>query len=473
MRVRWVAGAVLLAATVVSGQVRHPLPLPDPAQNLVRIELRLVTDARFASVRILEPLLARGEGQRLSGPDALRTVVQGSVLSLSGNDGRAAAAVFRLVLAQVAPESSIRWQLDVEPGHRATFEIANANDQSSPRLVDRFEGAAGETFVTAAAPVRINGPLAPPGPPAERLVLGFYFPWYERETWSDPQMLGRPLRAYSTDDAGDVLEGMRDAARAGLDGVIVSFQGKDTGGGWNHRRMLLVLQAARQTGLRVSVQIETLAAHLPDRPGPPHGDTLTAWLTDIVDLYGSHPAYLRVDGRPAVFVYVWPVVSDDTWLQVLTRVRAGGRPLFVLADTTNTAALRLADAVYTFSGTLFSPDIRAFTRQQSLAARTYHLGAPDRGGQRLGIATVTPGYDETRLRDRPERRVVDRQGGSFYQSQWVAATNGGADWVLVMTWNEWWENTHIEPSQEFGEDYLRRTRFWSTAFKDLPRAGHE
>ncbi len=38
-----------------------------------------------------------------------------------------------------------------------------------------------------------------------------------------------------------------------------------------------------------------------------------------------------------------------------------------------------------------------------------------------------------------------------------------------MTWNEWWENTHIEPSQEFGEVYHRLTRFWSTAFKDLPR----
>ncbi len=134
-------------------------------------------------------------------------------MSLSGNaDGRAAAVVFRFVLAQVTPESSIRWSLDVEPGQRAAFEIANMNDERSARVVDRFEGTAGETFATPAAPVRVNGPLPALRPPPERLVLGFYFPWFERETWSDPQMLGRPLRAYSADDAADVLQGMRDAS---------------------------------------------------------------------------------------------------------------------------------------------------------------------------------------------------------------------------------------------------------------------
>jgi hypothetical protein len=118
-------------------------------------------------------------------------------------------------------------------------------------------------------------------------VLGFYFPWFERETWSDPQMLGRPLRAYSADDAADVLQGMRDASRAGLDGVIVSFQGKETG--WNHRRMLLVLQAAQQSGLRVSADRDACRA--------PAGSSRSAAQRHAHGLADRHRRSLRIASR--------------------------------------------------------------------------------------------------------------------------------------------------------------------------------
>lgn len=470
MRARAVAGVMLLATTVAAGQVRHPVPLPEPARDLVRVELRLITDARFASVRVLGPVFASGDGQRLTGPADLRTAVLENLLALSGNvEGGSAAGAFRFVLAQATSDATVRWQLNAQPGHRATFEIYNVNDEAGPRLVDRFEGAAGETFSSSAAPLRINGPLTAPRPPPERLVLAFYFPWYEQGTWSDAQLRDRPLRTYSTEEVSDVVQVLTDAKRAGIDGVIVSFQGKDVGGGWNHRRMLAVLQAAQQTGMRVSVQIETLAAHLPDRPGPPHPDTLTAWLIDIADLYGSQPAYLKVDGRPVVFLYAWPAATVDVWGEALARVRASGRQLFALADSSDLSALRLVDGLYTFASNLFASDIGAFSRQQSLSSRTYHLLSRDRGPQRLGIVTVTPGFDDSGLRDRADHLVIDRRDGAFYESQWAGALASGADWLLVSTWNEWWENTEIEPGQKYGEFYLWHTRLWSTAFRTLPR----
>jgi hypothetical protein len=470
MLARVVACAIVLATTAVAGQVRHPVPLLDPAHDLVRIELRLITVARFASVRVQGPVFVQGSGQRATGPAALGTAVADNLLSLSGNvEGEPAAGVFRCILAQVTLASSIDWQLNVQAPHRATIEIYNMNDESRPRLVDRFEGATGDVFSTSASNARMGGPL-PVQPPPERLVLGFYFPWYDRVTWADSQLLDQPLRLYSTEDSADLLRELQDARRAGLDGVIVSFQGKEIGGGWNHRRMLLILQAAQQAGLRVSVQTETLAAHLPDRPGPPHVDTLTVWLTDIVDSYGAHPAYLRVDGRPVVFVYVWFVVDDAVWAQALGRVRASGRQLFVVADSVDPGALELADSLYTFGGNLFAADIQRYSQRHSLMTRSFHLLGADRARQRLGIVTVSPGYDESGLRDRSAPHlVVDRQGGEYYVAQWRAAVDSGADWVLVSTWNEWWENTHIEPSQRYGESYLWRTRFWSAVFKTSPR----
>jgi hypothetical protein len=217
------------------------------------------------------------------------------------------------------------------------------------------------------------------------------------------------------------------------------------------------------------VQIETVAAHLPDRPGPPHADTLTAWLTDIADLYGPHPAYLRVDNRPVVFCYIWHAVDRQTWQTTLARVRGSGRQLYVLADDERASAMSLADGTYTFAGSLFARDRSVYARDIGLAMRTWHLLAPGNGPQRLGIVAVSPGYDETGLRDRPARLAFDRRGGELYDEQWSAALESGVDWVVISSWNEWWENSQIEPGQRYGESYVWRTKFWSDLFRNLPR----
>ncbi len=99
--------------------------------------------------------------------------------------------------------------------------------------------------------------------------------------------------------------------------------------------------------------------------------------------------------------------------------------------------------------------------------RTYHLLRPhDR--RRIWIASVAPGYDDTRVRNRDTHIVVDRAAGRVYDEQWAAAIDNGADWVIVTSWNEWFENIEIEPGRRFGNVYLNRTRFWIATFKGEP-----
>lgn len=38
--------------------------------------------------------------------------------------------------------------------------------------------------------------------------------------------------------------------------------------------------------------------------------------------------------------------------------------------------------------------------------------------------------------------------------------------MIVTNWNEWWENTEIEPSQRYGTVYLAATRKWTELFKN-------
>jgi len=166
-----------------------------------------------------------------------------------------------------------------------------------------------------------------------------------------------------------------------------------------------------------------------------------------------------------MFLYAWPFAADATWRAAIDRVRAGGRnPLFV-ADSTDPSSLAVADGVFTYASNLFAPDIGRFDRTQATAARTYHLLGAGKGSARIAVATVSPGYDESGLADRPLDRVVDRRGGALYEEQWRAALASGADWIVVTSWNEWWENTQIEASQRYGDFYPRTTRRFTVAFR--------
>jgi hypothetical protein len=57
-----------------------------------------------------------------------------------------------------------------------------------------------------------------------------------------------------------------------------------------------------------------------------------------------------------------------------------------------------------------------------------------------------------------------------YDAQWESAVATAADWVVVTSWNEWWENTQVEASERYGTVFLDRTREWIRLFKTRPGA---
>jgi hypothetical protein len=86
------------------------------------------------------------------------------------------------------------------------------------------------------------------------------------------------------------------------------------------------------------------------------------------------------------------------------------------------------------------------------------------GTRQLRIATVSPGYDDSHLKD-PNRennpyRTVGRNDGATYQQMidFTLSLNDRPNLVLVTSYNEFHENTQIEPSKHYGTRYLDMTR---------------
>ena len=443
---------------------------PDPAENLARVRLVVTTTAASAAITVDGATIASYVSAVLDGPPTASASLTGRTLLLSRNVvGRSAEARFDVILADVAPEGSIGWNLTAGSSADTRIELYSLNDFTST-LVDRFTSTETRARFTSSSTLLNSRGRVQVSPPIPRLVLAHYHPWYTAETWRDPQLADRPVRPYSTDVQADVNNQSVQAHDAGIDAFVVSWQGLEAGNGFNDRRMRLLLEAARNSGLRVCAYTETVVANPGNDPNVPTDPrTMLEWLTDLVDRYGAHPAYLRIAGRPVIFVYLASRIAQPDWIELMARLRSTGRDPLLIGDFVGSALLEQFDGEYQYTNVLYGRDaLVAFNLAESLRVRTYNLlRQGDR--RRFWVAAVTPGYDDRLLVDRATPRVVDRSDGSVYDAQWTTAIDTGADWAVVTSWNEWWENTQIEPSERYGTTYLQRTRVWSQAFKASSR----
>ncbi len=308
-----------------------------------------------------------------------------------------------------------------------------------------------------------------------RKVLAFYYGWYGNPSHSgrwlhweevDPQRKQiassthyPTLGAYDSNDPKVLEQHCRWAKQAGLDGFIYSWWGKE---GYEAKPLTPLLASAQRHRLQVGLYYE-----LVPKPGDP-SSVVAEWV-DLLERFGAHPAYLKVEGKPVLFVYgrAMEQLSIPQWAQVLVEVgRQYKSGVFAIADQLSRSACRVFDGVHTYItvGALEAKPIQAV---RETTERHFRESAHNTSEfARLFCVTVIPGYDDTKIR-RPGAKV-ERYKGELYRQQWEAVLNLNPDWVLVTSFNEWHEGSEIEPSVEHGDRYLKLTASYAKRFRGLP-----
>ena len=69
----------------------------------------------------------------------------------------------------------------------------------------------------------------------------------------------------------------------------------------------------------------------------------------------------------------------------------------------------------------------------------------------IWLAPAAPGYDSRLLGG---TTVVDRKDGDTLRTQLEAALESHPDAVGLISWNEFSENSHVEPSQNYSHESL-------------------
>jgi Glycosyl hydrolase family 99 len=449
------AGGIALLATT-----------SDPAHDLSRVRLLLTTTSGDAAVTITGATLASYNSGVIAGSGSVRTTHGGSSLAIGGNvRGQSAEAEFDVVLADVPSAAVVTWNVSAAAGSDTTLEVYSTNDPGHPQLVDRFSTRdAAAAFTTAAGLLDSHGTVRV-SPFSPRLVLAHFYPWYTVDTWSSPQLADRPARLYSTDSLSDLRVISQQAQSAGINAFAVSWAGievDDT----SDRRLRLALDAAGTVGFKACAFTETNSANArDDAQALKDPQVMLDWLAHLTDTFGSHPAYLRVGSRPVILIYSASVFDVSTWSTIADRLRASGRNPVLIGDFFHSRLIEALDGEYQYSNVTLAPaDLATVYRTETLRVRTWNLLAPG-DARRIWVASVAPGYDDTRLTNRSVHTVVDRAAGLTYDQQWAVALHLAPDWVIITSWNEWYENSEIEPGARYGSLYLDKTRLWTRAFR--------
>jgi hypothetical protein len=264
-------------------------------------------------------------------------------------------------------------------------------------------------------------------------VLAYYYIWYNARSWNrakiDYPLAGR----YSSDDVAVARQQVSQAKQAGISGFLVSW--KDTP--VLDRRLEKVVDVAADAHFKLGIVFEGRDFYgkpLPMRDVERSFRYFTAH-------YGKNPVF-HIFGKPLVawsgtWAYTHPELTmiSHNYGSKLTLLAMEKDP----AQYQSVAGLFRGDAYYWSSvDPLHTPGYAQKLSEFSAVIHKQHG---------LWIAPAAPGFDAKLVGG---TRVIPRRNGQTLRAAMNTAIGSGADAIGLISWNEYSENSEVEPDRTYG-----------------------
>jgi len=380
--------------------------------------------------------------------------------------GAPASTVVLDVIAELGPADTPRVVVTKGREGASTVDVLTTS-AAEPRSVLRLELATHDPYRNVATgemprEAMLADPLVVPEVDDRNLALAFYYPWFRADAASYPAVYpDKPGSWYATDDRDHVRGMVAEAAGAGLDGFVVSWEG-DRHGGVVDR---LIDEVALRPGFTVAPLLELRALRTKTLLGD-HFDPATA-AAALLDFERRVPASsrLQVGGRPVVVAFGMWDLQPGEWAAFLARL--GDLRPFIIGDRDEPAFA--IDGRYQYDPNDRSIDQLDHDYQRALDRSRLQPALDPTQRRLLWAATVSPGFNNAGSTLLLNRRFTDRAGGWRYDQTWRVALASQPEWVFVTSWNEWYEQTHISPGRTTGRAALDQTARWTAQLHASPR----
>jgi len=294
-----------------------------------------------------------------------------------------------------------------------------------------------------------------------RLVWAHYVPWFPLSAPYFGRTRDAPLAWPHGDPQADAAWQVDTAHRYGVDGFAVDLLFSVEGMHLPAFRGLADAAAASGTGFHVNPCVDCSEAL---KPTPDKLLRLIqAWWTE----FATHPSVFRIQDRPVIFTYSVRSLEPVDWRLLLEMLKGLGLEAIWIAEVypvpgTDPAQpyevpeakelLPYFDGAYTFGprpvevvSPLFA-GLKQAVRQQP----------------RLWVGSVWPGYWK------PDGWWTPFHGTALLQVSWQACLDHDVEWVSLTTWNDYHENTLLEPSLINGTTLAELNRWYAARFQGHP-----
>jgi hypothetical protein len=240
----------------------------------------------------------------------------------------------------------------------------------------------------------------------------------------------------------DVKMQVSEAQSSGIDGFIVWWDGV---GGDRDRQFQQVLDAGRASGFRATIHFHAWDSNLGEE------------LQGFYDKRLSDPNLVTYQGRPVLFFWATWLQSNETWSALRQQVDPDHRALW-MADGDNFGEVG-GDA---WDG--ISPYAIAWSANPAAQLPAWAAKSRAVSRDKLYVPPVSPGCDDSAVR--AATCVQARNDGAYYRATWAGALASNPPWAIVIsTFDEWSEQTQIEPGGDYGDLYMQITSEYARAFK--------
>ncbi|NUP89840.1 MAG: glycoside hydrolase family 99-like domain-containing protein [Candidatus Sumerlaeia bacterium] len=303
----------------------------------------------------------------------------------------------------------------------------------------------------------------------DHLVAAYYYPWhgagfhggqYLRERLTPPQ--GPLIGEYDDSSPEVIAHQIAWSERAGVDVWAVSWWGA----GSREDRTLLqsTLPALASREVRFAIHFET--------EGLTHGFTrlgaIPHEMRHLAMNYFGHPRCLRIGGRPVLIVYLARAAQAHGMLEPMiasmrAAARESGTDVFLVGDCAfgpppaEAPWMSCLDAITNYDVYARTGEgVRLWATAEGLDRMFAEQRAWRALAHRHGVAfvpAVTPGFNDRGVREGhlPLSRSLSREAeeGSLFRAMLRGAREltdaSAAHLLLITSWNEWHEDTQIEP----------------------------